>query len=139
MSAASHDLAIEQGATYVLSVVYQQPNGSPFDLTGCNARMQIRKARGMPALLTLVDVPQVIDAAGDQPVSAITLGGTTGSIIITIPASDTYQLTIAKAVYDLYITFPVRAQATEGVVVRLLEGAVAVDLTITDPTTEPDL
>jgi hypothetical protein len=113
MAAGVYQVNIEQGATFRLHVTWQAPNGSPIDLTGQTAHMQIRTAHDGALLLELTDT------------AGITLGGTAGTIDIVITATQTSSLTVWRAVYDLYI-IPVVGDRT-----RLLEGPVVVDPTVT--------
>ena len=107
MSAGTLNLPIEQGATFFRQFTWQ--TGTPptaVNLTGCTADAQIRDATG-----TLV-----LDLD-----SYITLGGTMGTITLTIPASVTATLTGKSLEWDMKIT------AADGVTVtRLLQGYVTV-------------
>lgn len=125
MTAATYDLTIDQGATYTLGMVYRGPNvlvddvvtqGDPIDITGCTARMQIRQSFGTPAITTSTEADD------------ITLGTTDGRIDLVLPEAKTILLTMKKARYDFYLTFP------DGTVRRLLEGKVTIDPTTTNPT-----
>jgi hypothetical protein len=123
MAAAKYNIAIEQGATWTLSLVYRLPNvdintpGAAIDVSGCVAAMQIRPTVGGTTLVSLTET------------AGITVGDANGRIDVLITEAQTILLTVKKAVYDLYITF------LDGTTVRLLEGAVAIDLTVTQPTT----
>jgi hypothetical protein len=86
----------------------------PFDLTGYTASMQIRP---YPLSSTLY---YDVAAAGD-----ITLGGTAGTIAITIPASVTETFTWFNGVYDLFLT------DSSGNAYRTLSGTVSVTPTVT--------
>ena len=130
MPAATYPLQIEQGATFRRTLTWgpaaapaaalsgpftvEPTMGTPYDLTRCTARMQIRRTRNDVVLVELTD-----DNGG------LLLGGTAGTVEIVITATQTDLLNVTKAVYDLEIVFP------SGDVVRLLEGAVAVDLNVT--------
>lgn len=88
--------------------------GDPYDLTGCTGRMEIRTGYGGALMVTLTD--------GD----GITFGGTDGTIDLFISGEKARGLISKRGRYDLYVIFP------SGEPVRLLEGAVAVDLTISE-------
>jgi hypothetical protein len=117
MPAAKYDLAMEQGATFTQTITWQDSNNAPIDLTGATASMQIRTATANSAPGTpLVDL---------EVGSGLTLGGTAGTITITVTPTQTMSLTVPRAMYDLYVTLP------GGQKWRLLEGAVAIDPTVT--------
>lgn len=126
MAAGKLDLTLEQGATYRRQLLWRHPSadggttpGDPYNLTGCTAHMQIRTKVGGDVLVDL----------NDQ--DGITLGGSAGTIEIVVSSSRTMSLTVTKAVYDLYVHFP------NSDVVRVLDGKVTIDPTITSPVDAP--
>jgi hypothetical protein len=116
MTAAPKDLAIEQGSTFTLGFNWHKEGpldtsgnptpGDPYDLTGCTARMQIRRKQGDPPLLTATSDPPTSQAAIDAGAGRIALGGTTGRIDITLTDEDTDLLSARSSVYDLEIEWP---------------------------------
>jgi hypothetical protein len=117
----TYNLCINQYATYTkiftwlaglcgCLTVGSEP--SPVDLTGYTANLQIR-----PYPLSTVIL---YDAS-----THIVLGGTAGTITLTIPATDTAGFTWSKGVYDLILT------DSSGNVTRLLEGTVKVSPGVT--------
>lgn len=133
MTAVKRDLYIEQGATYSISFTWYSGDdpdnpGPPIDLTGANARMQIRKTlTSSTPLLSLV-------SADVGPVAArIALGGVAGTVVITMTDEDTMLLTSKSAVYDLEIELPTNSPVTpfDDPVYRILQGKVTVDLNVT--------
>lgn len=121
MTAVPRPLYIEQGATFETGFNWHREStttpgtaGDPYDLTGCIARMQIRKSQGSPVL---------VDATTTN--GKIVLGTTDGRVDIVLSDDDTDMLTTKSALYDLEIEFP------DGRVVRLLQGPVTVDPNIT--------
>lgn len=129
MPAGQYALALEQGATFRRTFTWGTAGtpdidgnptmGTPYDLTGCTARMQIRQAFGKPVLLS---------ATTEN--GAIILHGVDG--VIELDLSDTLTDAVdlrTNGRYDLEVIFP------SGDVVRVLEGPVAVDLNITRDTT----
>jgi hypothetical protein len=115
MVASTYDILIEQGATFMLSAIWRDAGGSPIDLTGYTARMQVRqKVTSANAELSLTS------QAGD-----ITLGDEAGTIVVLVSAGDTAALSIRRGVYDLEL------ESTSGVVTRLLEGVVTVSPEVT--------
>lgn len=143
MAAAEKDLDVDQGATFYLGFTWYppgpldesgMPTGSPHDLTGCTARMQIRQKQGSPVVITATseDPGDPIDpnlvAAG---AGRISLGGVTGRIEITLTDEDTDQLNFKKGVYDLEVEWPLQAGEIRPHVDRVLQGAVIVDPNVT--------
>ena len=128
MTAAAKDLLIEQGASFTFGFqwchagVDPQTPGDPYDLTGCTARMQIRKSQKSEALL---------DAKSDGEAPKIILGGATGRIDVYLTDQDTDVLIAKTALYDLEVVL------LDGTVVRLLKGTVNVDPNITQDTEDP--
>src|SRR4051812_40239101 len=104
MAAGNYDLYIEQGSTFRYSLIYAfydgtldpdgHPVATPYDLTGCVARMQIRQRRGTEVLISATTTNGGI-VFDDDP--------TTGKITITITDEATDSLSMSKAKYDLEI------------------------------------
>lgn len=116
MAAANYDITIEQGATYQLSVTWKDENGTPINLSGFTARMQVRKSsQSDDVILTLTS---------DESDQSITLGGALGTIDIEIPATVTEDLTLRRAVYDLEME-------NAGNVTRLIQGSVNISPEVT--------
>jgi hypothetical protein len=111
-----HNLTIYQGATFEHTTTCLE-NDEPRDLTGYTARMQARADAAAQPILDLT--------TGD----GITLGGTTGTITIEIPAADTAGLPPGDWRYDLQITDGTRVD-------RCYQGTITIDAAITQtPTT----
>lgn len=143
MTAAARNLTIEQGATFTLGFAWHRAGpevdgvvtpGDPYDLTGCTARMQIRKKQGEAPLVTATSedasTPEAIAAGAGR----IVLGGETGRIDITLTDADTDLLVVKAAVYDLEIVWPLQSGELRPRVDRLLKGSVTVDPNITQAT-----
>tara|TARA_R110001599_G_scaffold89005_1_gene236073 strand:- start:399 stop:749 length:351 start_codon:yes stop_codon:yes gene_type:complete len=92
MSAGYHHFVIEQGATFSQVLTLKDSSGSLINLTGyASAEMDLRKnPESSAAVVTLT--------TGN---SGITLGGTAGTVTLTISAADTADLTAGDGVYDL--------------------------------------
>lgn len=114
MAAADYDLLIEQGATFDLSIVWKDNAGTPIDITGYSARMQIRKTYDSAPVISLTS------AVG----GGIVLGGVDGTIDITISANTTDDITILRGRYDLELELA-------GVVTRLIQGSVDISREVT--------
>ena len=117
----TYDLCINQGATfekvftwttYTTGPTTAGTAPQPVNLTGWTAAMQIRAFPLSPTVL--------YDASSD-----ITLGGSAGTISLTIPAATTEGFTWWSGVYDLLLTDP------SGNVTRLLSGSVTISPGVT--------
>lgn len=114
MTARKYDISVEQGATFVMTMIYRDSYGVPVDLTGYGASMQIREEVGgrMFASATTVN-------------SRITVGAV-GQISVTIPASETAEVSVTRAVYDFFLAAP-----AGNPIVKLLYGDVVVCPSVT--------
>jgi hypothetical protein len=114
MAATTYDILIEQGATYSQVITYKD-NGVAVNLTGYTARMQVRAT--LESASTLVELTTAN--------SGIALGGTAGTITLTIAAADTAALTSGRGVYDLELV------SGSGIVTRLLQGVATISRNVT--------
>jgi hypothetical protein len=114
MLAGTYNITCQQGATFTrfITMKYPDPNSPPsdptyllYDLTGYEARMQVRR--------TVDSSSALVSLSTDD--GSIVLGGEDGTIEITIAAEDTALLT-SSGVYDLEII------SDAGVVSRVLQG-----------------
>jgi hypothetical protein len=113
MSAATTNLIIDQGATWNITFTYKNSDGSPINLTGYTAALQLRTSYdAASAALSLTSG------------SGIVLGGTAGTIAVTATATQTGALTAGEYVYDLEIT-------SSSVVTRLVQGRITVTPQVT--------
>lgn len=104
--AGNINITIEQYSTWQLSLTIQDPAGSPVDLTGATAKMEIRAKPEGTLLATL-------STAGGQIAIPLPL---TGGMDLEIAAAATGILAFDTAQYDLVVTFPT------GVLTRIIEG-----------------
>ena len=86
MTAAAYDFTIRQGATFQRVLTYKDAAGALVNLTGYTGRMQVR--RGNTLLAT----------------ASVSLGGSAGTITVTIPKETTAALPVVEADYDLFLT-----------------------------------
>jgi len=129
-STGTYNLCINQGATYSVTFVWNtgsscgctngcscgcSSNLIPVDLTGFTAAMQIRQTVQSSTVLYSAST------AGGQ----IVLGGTAGTIALTIPASATAGFSWIRGVYDINLT------SSGGIVTRLIQGNVIVSPEVT--------
>lgn len=110
---ATLNLNCWQGANWDYSLTWTT-NGTAVNLTGYNARMQVRTTYDSnDSVLSLT--------AG----TGITLGGTAGSILLDASATATAAIEEGQYVYDLELITP------GGYVTRLIEGTFIVDPEVT--------
>ena len=113
MVAGIYNIICEQGATFQRNLLWQS-NGVPNDLTGYTARMQVRTDYASTTI--------VVELTTEN--SRISLGGTAGTIALTIPATITAALTPAVYVYDLELIIG-------SIVYRLVQGKFSVNPEVT--------
>jgi len=107
--AGIYNITMDQGAQWTLTVQYDNNNGTPIDLTGYTARMQVRPKFGSDnAVLTI-----------SSPSSGIVITPLTGTLNLTATTAQTGDIPGGFYVYDLEIT-------SGGVVTRLMQGSVTV-------------
>lgn len=118
MLAGVYNINVEQGASWTLDLTWKDDAGTPINLTGYSARMQIRKAYSSSSLLSLTST------AGD-----IALGGALGTLAITASATQTADIAIdysALSVNDgkpcQAMVYDIEVQDGSGTVTRLLQG-----------------
>lgn len=122
MAAGNYTLKIEQGATFARVFTYRIPASSnpdltvPKDLTGWTARSMVRHL--------VADVNPVLSFTSSPP-AGLVLGGTAGTIALTITATQTAALAITTGFWDLELVAP------DGTVTRLLQGPVTVSDEVT--------
>ncbi len=115
MSASVLPLDIEQGATYEKKLTWQDANENPIDITGYDARLQVRSEKESDVVLLELNVSN----------GGIILGDAAGTIELFISSSDTEALTWTQGVYDLELI------TDTGKVIRFIEGAICVSLEVT--------
>jgi hypothetical protein len=118
-SGAKLDMEIVQGATFLVNLEWQTATGTPIDLAGYTARMQIRADH--TASTVLIELTTV-----NNRISLNT--PTTGGIQLKITAADAEAITWSSGVYDLELIHTVGA---EQVVDNILYGNVTVRKNVT--------
>jgi hypothetical protein len=94
MTAGIYNATIDQGATWSVTVTYTDSNGTPINLTGYTAAMQVRQQySSADADLTLT-----------SPSGGIVITPLTGVIVITMTATQTAALEEGYYVYDVELT-----------------------------------
>lgn len=116
MTAGIWNTIMDQGSTWLLQVVYQDPNGDPIDLTGFSGEMQLRsQAQDAQPALTLST------ANGD-----ITIDGPNGVINVAATSAQTEAVDEGPYYYDL----EVRDIASDEVS-RIIQGQIVVSAEVT--------
>ena len=93
--AGEYDITIEQGSGFSLALTYEAPEGSLVDFSGSTARLHVReKYSSADTLIELTTENGGIELGND------------GSILLSISADDTADLTFSRGVYDLEIVPP---------------------------------
>lgn len=107
------DLTFRQGSTYTHDFYYTDEAGSPVNLTGYDARMQIR------------EYAEAGDALYDSDPSHFLVDGANGKVTLTIPAAITEAWAFRRGVYDIEL------YTAGGTVLPLVQGKVKVEPEIT--------
>lgn len=112
--AESLKIEIEQGATFKVTLTWNDENGTAIDLTAWTARMHIRDT---------IDTATILHELTTEN-GGITLGGVLGTIDLLISATDTAAFTFTSGVYDLELI-------NGAEVTRLLKGSVKLSKEVT--------
>jgi hypothetical protein len=114
--AVTYNTTIDQGADWFINFTYEQPAGTPVNITGYTAALQIRTSPlAKTAVLTLEN--------GD----GITITGASGLLECHATADQTGAITNGRYAYDIEITSP----APEYTVTRLSQGTIEVIAQVT--------
>ena len=125
MAAGKYSFSIEQGATTSFQVIYKDANGTPVNLSGYHARMQIRETIDSSTIICRLSSSLDADGTGlNLSGSAGTLPLASGSIGVYISAASSSAFSFDTAVYDLELV-------TSITVTRLLQGTIKLDKEVT--------
>lgn len=117
MLAGELNLTIEQGATFLLTLIYQDDTGAPANLAGATARMKMRKHNHQGHVAMELTTEN----------GRISISAAAGQINLTISATDTATLTDHDSgVYDLELV-------NGSIVERLIEGTYTISPEATRP------
>jgi hypothetical protein len=112
--AVQYIVEIDQGANWFFNVTYENPAGTPVNITSYTAALQLRSLpESTTAVLSL--------ATG----SGITITGAAGLVAVQATAVQTGNIIAGDYYYDLEITSP------QGVVTRLVQGQAVVNPQVT--------
>lgn len=113
MPAVTYNTVIEQGADWYVNFQWTAPNGTPINVTGYTAALQIRTSPlAKTAVLTLTNG------------NGITITGAQGLFAIHATAAQTTAITNGTYAYDMEIT-------GSGIVTRLVQGTINVSPQVT--------
>jgi hypothetical protein len=98
MSGGNYDISIDRGCDWTITLTWNDSDGNPYDLTGYSAEMMIRPAYSDQTSVTYA----TLSTAGDSP--EIVLGGTAGTIQLSLTNEVTSTMPPGAAVYDLLLT-----------------------------------
>ena len=116
MSAGIWNTVLDQGSVWSLQLTCEDPNGTPINLSGLTAEMQIRSLpEDSTVALTLST------ANGD-----IVIQGAQGIITITATSTETEPISPGPYYYDLELTNPVT-----NLVTRVVQGQIVVSAEVT--------
>jgi hypothetical protein len=107
--ATKANIIIDQGTTFTTVINLTDDNGDAIDLTGYTGDSEMRKH---------------YTSSNSQSFS-ISLGGTSGSVTLSLTATQTANLTPGRYVYDVEVT------SGSNVVSRIVEGIVTVTPEVT--------
>ena len=112
MSAANHDLVIDQGSTFVIDLTIKE-SGTLKNLTGFSARAQMRSSK-------------TASAVAASFTCSITSPPTAGIVKMELPATTSSAMASGVYFYDLEIH-----TANDAIVKRLIEGTVTINQEVT--------
>lgn len=104
--ATTYNLSIDQGTDFETTIQVNDSTGSERDLTGYNARAEVRRSYASTANVQFTVSIQA---------------PTTGEILISMPHAKTANLRYGRYVYDVELV-----NNSNGLVERILEGTVTV-------------
>jgi hypothetical protein len=114
MALSTYDISADQGSDLDTLITYTDDAGTAINLTGCSARMQVRRFAGSSsAILNMTSS------------SGITLGGAAGTIRIQISAAALSLVPAGSHVYDIELVDTVQ------VVLKIISGQFEVNAEVT--------
>jgi hypothetical protein len=113
--AGQKNFEVDQNATFSFIVEYKDNNGSPIDLTGSTAKMQVRDTKGGSKLAFSLT----------SPAGGITITPLLGKLTIKMTPTQTNKLFYPKSSYDIMVT---DSNANK---IKLLEGFITLSRSVT--------
>lgn len=115
MIPGSYDFLMRQGSTWIQSIVWKDSNGTPVDLTGYVARMQIRQQVNSETIIVSLTTEN----------NRIELDATNGKLTLLLDATTTAAINQFSGVYDLEL------ESSDGTVTAILAGRVKIAREVT--------
>ena len=113
----AYNTVIDQGADWFFTITYENPNGTPIDLTGFTAASQLRSLPNSPSAVITLTTEN----------GGITITPLTGVVALHATASQTMAIDEGNYYYDVEIYSP----ANPSVVTRLVQGQITVSAEVT--------
>jgi hypothetical protein len=114
MTAGTYLITAEQGATFTRVLTWRDSANVPVNLTGYTARMQGRTDYFAPTTALTLTTEN----------SRIVLGGSLGTVTLSVPATDMAAISAGNYVYDLELI-------NGATVTRLVQGTFTVNAEVT--------
>jgi hypothetical protein len=114
MSAGIYNFTLDQGSTWTLQLVYEDPSGTPINLTGYTAEMKVRKKADSSAVVLYLSTAN----------GGITITGAQGKLNLIATDEQTQPIEPGIYVYDLELDIA-------GTRSRLIQGMVTVSAEVT--------
>lgn len=128
MGCQNYNFTINRGSTKVVNVEYTDATGSIKNLTGYNARMQLRTDPGSNVVALSLN-----STTSTANKSSISITPVSGSLSVYMSAADTTNLVNDLYFYDLeiYTAADPYSKTDPEYVVRLLEGTITTKYNVT--------
>lgn len=113
--ATQKNFEIDQNTTFTFVIEYKDPTGTPINLTGASAKLQVRDTKGGSKLAFTLT----------SPGSGITIDPLLGKLTVRMTPTQTNKLFYPKSSYDLMIT------DSNTVKTKLIEGFITLSRSVT--------
>jgi len=113
--ATQKNFEVDQNTTFTFVIEYKDPTGTPINLTGASAKLQVRDTKGGSKLAFTLT----------SPASGITIDPLLGKLTIRMTPTQTNKLFYPKSSYDLMIT------DANTVKTKLIEGFITLSRSVT--------
>lgn len=115
MAGKKKNWEVDQNATFRFQIQYTQNDGTPIDLTGASAKMQVRDTAGGTKLAVSLTSPS----------NGITIDEESGTLDIVMTPTQTNKLFFPKSSYDVMVV------DSNGDKIKLLEGFITLSRSVT--------
>ena len=106
---------VDQNTTFTFEIVYKDNNGTPIDLTGASAKMQVRDTKGGSKLAFSLT----------SPTGGITIDPSAGKLTLKMTPTQTNKLFYPKSSYDVML---IDSNANK---IKLVEGFLTLSRSVT--------